>query len=539
MTVAVTVVLALAVLPAGARWLRVAQREHYLAPSVTRFAVRWWRLRARNVSLAVLGVLGLALGAVWSPFGLLTAVVVVVGPVGLGLRGRTSRLALTRRLRTLAAGWIVLQGGVVAVGVVAGVPVPLAAAGALAVPVLVDAACALTSPLERALAERYVAQASARLAAVGPRIVGITGSYGKTSTKHHVVHLVGTSRALVASPASFNNRAGLARAVNEHLHDGTEVFVAEMGTYGPGEIAALCRWCPPDISVMTAIGPVHLERFGSLDRIVEAKSEILETATTVVLNVGDPRLAAVAEKLAPQRGAPAGGRAPSRRVVRCVAEVPVAPAADAGSAAGAGTAACGAGCSEVRVGIGPEGADVVVDGVVLAAGVPLAAGVHAPNVACAVAVALALNVPPEDVARRVPTIPAVANRLQASVAPSGVTVFDDTFNSNPAGARAALRALGGAGGDGRRVVVTPGMVELGDRQYEENRALGAEVARSADVLVVVGDTNRRALVRGWDEVRDRPPVTVRTRSDAVAWVRRELGHGDAVLYENDLPDHYP
>jgi len=171
--------------------------------------------------------------------------------------------------------------------------------------------------------------------------------------------------------------------------------------------------------------------------------------------------------------------------------------------------------------------------------VPLAAGVHAPNVACAVAVALALNVPPEDVARRVPTIPAVANRLQATVAPSGVTVFDDTFNSNPAGARAALRALGGTGGDGRRVVVTPGMVELGDRQYEENRALGAEVARSADVLVVVGDTNRRALVRGWGEVRDRPPVTVRTRSDAVAWVRRELGHGDAVLYENDLPDHYP
>ena len=82
----------------------------------------------------------------------------------------------------------------------------------------------------------------------------------------------------MATPASFNNRAGLARAVNEHLAEGTEVFVAEKGTYGPGEIADLCRWCPPDIAVITAIGPVHLERFGSEDRIVAAKAEIIEQA---------------------------------------------------------------------------------------------------------------------------------------------------------------------------------------------------------------------------------------------------------------------
>jgi UDP-N-acetylmuramoyl-tripeptide--D-alanyl-D-alanine ligase len=81
------------------------------------------------------------------------------------------------------------------------------------------------------------------------------------------------------------------------LTDGTQVFIAEMGTYGPGEIRELCEWCPPSIAVITAIGPVHLERMGSLDNIERAKFEITERATTVVVNIDDARLAAWVEPL--------------------------------------------------------------------------------------------------------------------------------------------------------------------------------------------------------------------------------------------------
>ena len=145
---------------------------------------------------------------------------------------------------------------------------------------------------------------------MAPTVVAITGSFGKTSTKQHVAHLLAGSRTVVASPASFNNRAGLARAINEQLLPGTDVFVAEMGTYGQGEIAELCRWCPPSIAVITAIGPVHLERFKSEEAIVAAKSEITETAHTVVLNVDNPHLAALADRLA---------AAGTKSVVRCSA----------------------------------------------------------------------------------------------------------------------------------------------------------------------------------------------------------------------------
>ncbi len=300
---------ALACVPAGLRWLRVAQREHYLPGSVSRFAARWWRLPPVNPLLAV-GALGAAVASWWWPLaGLATAAAVSAAPRGLSLRGRTSPLAWTRRLRTLAA----LAAGLALVALVAGsLAGPASAVAvlvALVVPLVVDIACVVTAPLERRLGGHFVDEAAARLTRVGPQVVAVTGSYGKTSTKGHIAHLVRPTRSVVATPASFNNRAGLARAVNEHLADGTEVFVAEMGTYGPGEIAELCRWCPPDISVVTAIGPVHLERFGSEDRIVDAKAEILASAPDIVLQVDDPRLAAVADRMARE----------GRRVLRCSA----------------------------------------------------------------------------------------------------------------------------------------------------------------------------------------------------------------------------
>jgi UDP-N-acetylmuramoyl-tripeptide--D-alanyl-D-alanine ligase len=508
---------AAACVPSGLRWLRVAQREHYLAGSVSRFAGRWWRASPVNGSLAVVAAAAGLASLWWPAAGVAVAVVVAAGPVGLSLRGRTSPLAWTRRLKTLAATWAALEVVVVLVGLVAGWAAPLAVLAALAVPVLVDGACLATAPIERRLSNRFVDDAAARLVRVDPTVVAITGSYGKTSTKGHVAHLLRPDRSVVATPASFNNRAGLARAINEHLADGTEVFVAEMGTYGPGEIADLCRWCPPDVSVITAIGPVHLERFGSEDRIVAAKSEILGPAPDVVLQVDDPRLEALAVEAA------AGGK----RVLRCSV---VDRSADV---------------SVVRQDEAKPVVSVLAAGHLLAEHLPLPTGVQPANLACAVAVALALGAEPSAIGTRLADLPSVDHRLQAVHSATGVTVLDDTYNSNPAGAAEALVALGalgaGAGAGGHLVVVTPGMVELGRRQFGENRAFAAAAAVVADHLLVVGRTNRRALLAGVASVPGSVTAVtlVGDRREAVEWVRARLGPGDAVLYENDLPDHYP
>ena len=501
MIIALWVAAAVAYALGALRWMRVAQREHYLPWTVTRFATRWWTTRVDNRVLFGVGLVALVVSVVAPAVGLLTALVVAAAPRGLSLAGRTAPLRWTARLRRLIAVVVVLSAVPVLIGQIPDrAAVALLAAGLL-MPGLVDLALAVVGPIERRLSARFVDQATATLARIDPIVVAITGSYGKTTTKAYLARLLRDSRATVASPASFNNRMGLARAVNEHLAAGTDVFIAEMGTYGKGEIAEMCTWIQPTVGVITAIGPVHLERFGSLDRIVEAKSEILHHAQTAVLNVDDPRLAVLADQF-------------DREVIRCSTRDPdVDVYIDAGGDRGI----------YVR---GNRVATLDDESVFPA------------NLSCAIGAVLALGVPIAGIERAVADLPGADHRQTVSVSDLGFTIIDDTYNSNPAGARSALGALERVSTGGRRVLVTPGMVELGDRQHEENSALAALAVGRVTDLIIVGRTNRAALREG-TAGGGASVIVVDSREEAVNWVRANLGDGDVVLYENDLPDHYP
>lgn len=503
-------VAAVAGLVALVRWLRVSQREHYLPGSCRRTAQRWVQRRPPN-SAIVVGALAAAAGALAA--GLAEADVVAVGAVVLAailggvfpwpmtVLGHEVRLKFTRRARTLAAIVLILVVAVVGVGAALGVGVAALALAVVIMPVLVDFGATLARPIEGRLLERHRRRAEATLRRVAPVVIAVTGSWGKTSTKGHIRDLISGSAEVVASPASWNNTAGLARTINEHLGERTEVLVAEMGMYGPGEIRSLCAWVPPRIAVICAIGPMHLERVGSIEGIVAAKAEILESATTAVLWVGEPRLAELARRIT---------------------------VSDLWAVGPKGT-------DGARVEVGEVDDELVVwaDGEVVGS-VPVASGVHAGNVGCAVAAALAYGVPATLIGRRLPSLANPAHRAVVAVNEQGMTVIDDTFNANPAGALAAVATLQ-ASVPGRRAVATPGMVELGDEQDERNEALARAVVESGATLLAVGWTNREALRRG----SGGDFVAVASRDAARDWVRANLGPGDGVLWENDLPDHYP
>lgn len=505
----VLVVLCLAAtLVASPRWLRVAQREHYVPKAVTTFAARWWG-SSRDNSLLAAGAVLAALSALWLPgMAFFTAVIVAVAPLGLGLRGRTGRLVWTRRLKTLAvvAGLLALVafGLCLAAGPVGPALAALAAFGST---LLLDLALAVTRPFEALAARKFVVAAERKLRSANPVTVAITGSYGKTTTKQYVRHLVSGLRTVLASPASFNNTGGLSRTLNEHLTPGTEVFVAEMGMWGPGEIRSMCAWVKPSVGVIVNIGPVHLERVGSIEGIVAAKAEICEDTPTCVLNVSASGLAEVADRLERE----------GKRVVR-VATDRVHPADVVVEASADGSLA---------VQVGDHHRDLP------------ATTAQAANVAAALGVVVALDLPVDQVLPRLDTLPQPENRQAVSTSPTGVAVVDNTFSSNPASAAASLALLDRvAGPRARIVVVTPGMVELGPRQFEENRAFAAAAADLASDVVIVGATNKKALMAGVDPA-DVQVHLARTREAAVSWVRDNLREGDAVLYENDLPDHYP
>lgn len=487
MTWILTAACALASIPAGLRWIRVAQREHYLPPNVSRFAWRWWTSGAINYVLLGIGLVGVigTLTNVW--FGFLVAAA-QIGPLGLTLKGSTSPLVWTDRLRRLVLATSLAITLIYLAGALSQTPL-VVVLGLFLLPLLFDAALFAITPLENRLGQKWVDKATAKLASMDVDVVAITGSYGKTTTKNYVTHLLDGSYRTVASPASFNNRMGLARAINETLTLGTEVFVAEMGTYGPGEIADLCEWIVPKVAAIVAIGPVHLERFGTLERIVDAKSEILDRAQVGVINVEHPLL----DHLAQTRGGP-------MQILKV---------------------------SGSRSRIDVDGVDIgeVPD------------GAFESNLAVAVGIGIALGIPGEVLRSRFPGLPVAEHRQSLIRTASDVTIIDDTFNSHPAGARRALERLAVLG-EGTRAVVTPGMVELGSMQDQANRDFAEMAAGVADWLIVVGQTNRRALLQG-SSMGDASVTVVKSRQEAVDWVRANLGPGDAVLYENDLPDHYP
>ena len=532
------------------RWLRVLQREHYEASALARFVGRWSspqvaavprsKVRLEQASVTVRTaprddfqgasrfeqdrLRPKAQRGVRRPFTLThvlifafvvallvkneyapVVVAVIFGlftPWGLSIKGRTGPLVWTRRATTTAAVATVVSVGIACIGLVSNRPWLPAAVVVWAVPVILDLTTRALKPYEEHRSKAFVDQAVARLNRVHPRVVAITGSYGKTSTKNHLAQIMGDD-GIVVTPRSFNNRAGLSRAINENLADGTRVFVAEMGTYGPGEIRSLCSWCVPEIAVVTALGPVHLERMKRLDVIEAAKYEITERAHIVIVNTDDHVLARWPQKLT----------AAGKRVR---------------------TAGSTNESASVRVGVDGPNWSVSVDGTVIGVG-PAIVGVQATNLACAIAVALELGVRTDELLDRLRRVEAVENRSNVVTAASGVEVIDDTFNANPASAASALKLLSSLPLSGRRVVVTPGLIELGREQYGENLALARKIAFIEAELVIVNRTNAVPLSIGFTG----PVRRFNTRDEAVTWVRSALVAGDGVLYLNDLPDHYP
>jgi UDP-N-acetylmuramoyl-tripeptide--D-alanyl-D-alanine ligase len=493
------------------RWWRVAQRVQYLPGETLRVERLWLSRRpftivlwAVSVAVALVGVFAAVLGLpelAW--FIPLAPLVAMWAPWRLPIRGVTKRLAVTGRLTRLAIVTVVLVVAVGGAGVLvlgpAGILVPIFLLAAL-----VDGATTVMWPVERLAQKKFLNQAKEKLQKINPQIVAVTGSYGKTSTKGYIAHLASTKYSVLASPASFNNMMGLSQSVNEKLTPGTEVFVAEMGMNAEGRIRELVKHFPPYISAITVIGEAHMERLGSKEAIFRAKSEITENASVVVLPVDQPELVGLAETC----------RSRGTIVVTVSAEG-----------------------LEADVSIDPEGSVVRYGPDALPETIELEGLTHPVNVAVALGIAWALDIPAELAIPQTKTFPVAAHRTEVAETENGVAIIDDTYNSNPMGAQRAVEAAASlaAKRGGKFFVVTPGMVELGPVQPERNRQLGQLVTDLGGHLVAVGLTNRRALVEGGGT----DTTTFLTRNQAVRFVTESAAQFDVILYENDLPDHYP
>jgi UDP-N-acetylmuramoyl-tripeptide--D-alanyl-D-alanine ligase len=349
-----------------------------------------------------------------------------------------------------------------------------------------------------------------------PKVIAITGSAGKTTTKELIAHMLAARYRVLRTPSSFNTPMGISRTVSDALTD-QEYFVVEMGAYTKGEIARLCRLVGgTDISVITTVNAQHFERFGSLEKTAEAKFEIVEglkSGGTAVLNFDVPavRMHAV--------------RFPDLDVV----------------AFGIESEDVRLRATDVREQEGGIEIDVAVDGQIATVRTPLLGRHNAGNVLAAIGVGLTcgLDLPYMAAALRQARPP--EHRLQPLTLPTGGIYLDDGYNGNPQGIIGALEVLG-AYAPKRRIVITPGLIEMGRERAQYHEAIGRAAAANVDVAFLVGpkqtaDIRQGMLdagypegqvhvVRSLDEARDQ--VTAMGGWDA----------GSVVLVANDLPDQF-
>lgn len=443
-----------------------------------------------------------------------------LGPAG---EAKKPLVMTGRAWRTVLTGVIVSVLGVLVpsgvVHVIAGAPLDLVTSAAMFailffyVGRIVLVADVLMSPVQRFINARYLRAARSKLTRVAPVVIGVTGSFGKTSTKFAIQQLLGAPEEVLATPGSFNTPLGVSRTINEQLSPEHRYLVVEMGARQRGDIAEICGMVRPSIGVLTAIGPAHLESFGSMDDIRRGKYEIiagLPPDGAAVMNSDDTEVRALA---AETKNVP---------VIRYGIEDEGSPDIQARDLL---LVEDGTRCTIVD---NRDGAQVNVHLGLL--------GRHAIGHALAgVAVARALGRRLDDLKPALEEMQPVEHRLQVIKGAGGVTVIDDAYNSNPAGASAALDVLGKMPAR-RKIVITPGMVELGPLAEEANAELGAHSARVADVVIFVAKLNREALARGAAGGRAEV-ITVDSLREATERLKGLVAPGDVVLFENDLPDH--
>ncbi len=301
----------------------------------------------------------------------------------------------------------------------------------------------------------------------GAKVVAITGSAGKTTTKEITAEFLAARYRVIRNRGNFNNHIGLPLSLID-LRQRPEIAVVELGMSHAGEISTLVRIAEPDVRVWTNVGEAHLGFFRSLDEICDAKAEILERATAATLlvaNADDERIM---------------GKTPAfdGRVVTFGIERPAAVRA---------SAIVDRGIDGITARLDtPRGAFEITT--------PLVGRGNLANVLAATAVAVEFEVSLDAIAERARNLQPAAHRGQVVRLPSGVTIIDDSYNANPTATRQALDVLARERTALRRVAVLGEMLELGDRAIALHEAVGRSAARGGiDVLLTVGGGPAAAL----------------------------------------------
>lgn len=376
---------------------------------------------------------------------------------------------------------------------------------------IVKLANTINKPIEKCVYFYYQNKALKKMAAMKIPVIGITGSYGKTSSKNIIYDILNVKFNAFVSPKNFNTPYGLILSINNYLDKFEDYFIAEMGAFKIGEIAETCRLMKPTYGVLTTIGEAHLESFGSRENIQKGKFELIESLPSdgfAILNGDDPY----------------------QRSYKVKNDCPL-----------------------FWIGIENKNVDVYATNIQTSYEgskfdikfndddhfhsfqTKLLGSHNIYNILAGVLLGKKLGMNVLDLQRGVSRIKPIEHRLELKRA-GELNIIDDAYNSNPVGAKMAVEVLGMMPGE--KFIVTPGMIELGEKQYAANKTFGNQIASVADYVILVGKEQTKPIYDGLIEsnFNKEKIVVLNDVREAFPLIYKLKKEEAYVLLENDLPD---
>lgn len=451
---------------------------------------------------------------VWLMSAFLSAALIVSGLVKLPKKHYKTPIKYTKRLvrMIITAAILYLLAAVLGAFVGFNCQMLILSFMVFATPFLILFANLINRPLEKTINQHYINDAKRILSECpGLTVIGITGSFGKTSVKYFLDTLLSEKYNVLKTPGNFNTPLGVVKTIRGSLRATHEVFLCEMGAKNVGDIKEICDIVKPKHGIITSVGPMHLESFKTIENVKKTKFELADAVAgsgILFLNTDDENILSKA---------------------------------DGYSYIGYGTENCGGYyASDLR--ISEKGSEFTVhspDGKTCDYKTSLIGRHNIINIVGAIAVSNKLGISLGELKPAVRRLESVPHRLEL-INKGTYSVIDDAYNSNPSGAKAALEALGMT--EGMKILVTPGMIELGEKQNDLNFEFGQQAANVCDYCALVGERQTEYILKGLKQsgFPDEKIYVASSLSDAMQKVYSLTSDGKRkiILLENDLPDNY-
>lgn len=377
--------------------------------------------------------------------------------------------------------------------------------------VIIPLAHFIIYPLESYIRNKYIKKARKKLGKMPNLIkIGITGSYGKTTTKHILNVILSKKYSVCMTPHSFNTPMGLTKVVLKYLKKDNQILIAEMGARNVGDIKYLCDLIHPKHAIITAVASQHLATFGSIENVAKTKNELAEAITDgyIVFNANSEGSFKLYEKCNKDKYL---------------------------SAVENDTAYCN--IKNIKLSSSGSQFTLCIDGNEIDCNSKLIGKQFLEDIALASAMAYKLDVSLQDIKSAIEELKPMAHRMEI-VNNNGLTIIDNSYNSSVESSKASLETLSLF--DGNKIIVTPGIVEMGVKEREVNVQFGENIAKVCNKVIIVNKVNLESIKQGLLQAgfNEEDILEAENLKQASTLLPNLTKAGDVVLFENDLPDNY-